>query len=176
MDPHDATEIRSEPQPESEPVFPTFQLEDLDLSSDILAEIDAMLLANPSSQAEALDAPDAPPGARVRLLRETEWNLTITPWHEMMALTPVREPVHKRTIIIKEAFNLRDFLTTRLRKRNAMLAQAVGVRVTPECEHCTQGKGQFVGCVVVPDMLEGSCANCVWERSRSQRPQCSFCE
>lgn len=174
MDPLDPPETQSEPPPETEPVFPHFQIEDLDLSPDVLAEIDAMLLATP--QAEPKDAPDAPPGARVRLLTETNWSLSITPWHEMMALTPVREPVHMRTIFIKEALNLRDFLNSRIRKRNAMLAQAIGVRVTPECEHCAQGKGQFVGCVVVPDMLEGSCANCVWERSRGQRPQCSFRE
>ena len=174
MDPLDPSETHSEPPAETEPVYPYFQIEDLDLASDVFAEIDAMLLATP--QAEPKDAPDASPGARVRLLTQTNWNMTITPWHEMMALTPVREPVHKRTIFIKEALNLRDFLTSRIRKRNAMLAQAVGVRVTPECEHCAQGKGQFVGCVVVPDMMEGSCANCVWERSRSQRPQCSFRE
>jgi hypothetical protein len=94
----------------------------------------------------------------------------------MMLLTPVREPVNQRIIIIKEALNLKSFLDLRPRKRNAMLAQVVGVKATPQCEQCEHGKGQFVGCVVMPDMFEGACANCVWEKSRGQPGQCSFRE
>jgi hypothetical protein len=102
--------------------------------------------------------------------------MNLPPWHDMMRLTPVREPVIQRIIIIKEALNLKSFLNSRPRKRNAMLAQAVGVKVTLQCEQCEQGKGQFVGCVVIPDMFEGACANCVWEKSRGEKGQCSFRE
>jgi hypothetical protein len=57
-----------------------------------------------------------------------------------------------------------------------MLAQAVGVKANPPCTQCAQGKGQFVGCIHIPVFFDGACANCVWEKSPSQRGQCSFRE
>lgn len=122
------------------------------------------------------DPPDVPPGPRVQLLRETQWTLGVPPWSELMCLVPVREPSNNRVIVIHEARDLKSFLDSRIRKRIAMHAQAVGVRVNPECKQCAEGKGQFVGCVVIPGLLEGACANCVWEKSRGQYGQCTFCE
>ncbi|KAF3391526.1 hypothetical protein F1880_007650 [Penicillium rolfsii] len=168
MDPDAPPEI----QPENQSVLPSYATEDLIIPPDVLAEIDTILQNSPGSSVE-LEEP--PPGKRVRLLLETEWSIMgLFPWHDMMLLTPVREPVNQRIIIIKEALTLKSFLNSRPRKRNAMLAQAVGVKVTPQCQQCKQGKGQFVGCVVIPDMFEGACANCVWEKSRSEKGQCSF--
>lgn len=164
-----------EPQAESKTAPPSTNIEDLDLPADVLADIKAILTGSPARDPDPESEPqETPPGKRVRLLRETQWSMNLPPWPDMMLLTPVREPVNKRIVIIKEALNLKSFLDSRPRKRNAMLAQAVGVKVTPECTQCEKGKGQFVGCVVIPDMFEGACANCVWEKSRSQYGQCSF--
>lgn len=163
-----------ESQPENETAPPPNATDDLILPAIILSEIDAVLQNSP---APSVDPEETPPGKRVRLLRETQWTImSLPPWLEMMLLTPVREPVNQRIIIIKEALTLESFLNSRPRKRNAMLAQAVGVKAIPQCQQCEQGKGQFVGCVVLPDMLEGACANCVWEKSRSEKGQCSFRE
>ncbi|KAJ5875463.1 uncharacterized protein N7473_012810 [Penicillium subrubescens] len=160
------SQLKSKIPPPSNPT------DDLGLPANVLSEIDALLQESPTPQVEP---EDPPPGKRVHYLREAQWTtISLPPWHDMMHLTPVREPVNKRIIIIKEALNLKSFLDSRPRKRNAMLAQAVGVKVTPQCEQCEQGKGQFVGCVVIPDMFEGACANCVWEKSRCQKGQCSF--
>lgn len=170
MDPDEPPES----QFESEPAPPSKPSDDLILPANVLSEIDALLQGSPAPVAQP---EETPPGKRVRFLLENQWTtISLPPWHDMMRLTPVREPVNRRIITIKEALNLKSFLDSRPRKRNAMLAQAVGVKVTPQCEQCEQGKGQFVGCVVIPDMFEGACANCVWEKSRCQKGQCSFRE
>ncbi|KAJ5157611.1 uncharacterized protein N7482_008711 [Penicillium canariense] len=143
----------------------------MDIPASILAEFDAILATPPTTQ---IEEQDPAPGKWVRLLRETRWENIVPPWFSLLALIPIREPVIQRIINIKEALSLRDYLETRLRQREAFLAQAVGDKVTPQCEQCAQGKGQFVGCIVVPGMLHGACANCVWEKPRSRKGQCSF--
>ncbi|OOQ89226.1 hypothetical protein PEBR_16930 [Penicillium brasilianum] len=171
MDPHAPPESESELQPESESATPSNSTNDLNLPADLLAEIDIVLQNTP---APPINPIDTPPGRRADLLRYTQWTVRVPPWRELMLLTPLREPVNNRIINIQDSRTLKTFLDQRIRKRNAMLAQAVGVKANPPCMQCAQGQGQFVGCIHIPVFFDGACANCVWEKSPSQRGQCSF--
>ncbi|KAJ5355264.1 uncharacterized protein N7496_012476 [Penicillium cataractarum] len=130
MDPHDPPESQPRPQPEDETATPSTETDELDLPDDMLAEIDTVLQNTP---APPIDPINTPPGRRVALLRESQWTVRVPPWRELMLLTPLREPINNRIINIQEAFTLKSFLDSRIRKRHAMLAQAVGVKANPPC-------------------------------------------
>ncbi|KAJ5664712.1 hypothetical protein N7462_011525 [Penicillium macrosclerotiorum] len=108
------------------------------------------------------DDEDPPPDKRVRFLLETPWRLgesTLDAWNCLRTIQPHREPVLRTEISIRNAPNLFRFLNSHPPQREAFLLQAVGDKAPDPCKRCARGAGQFVGCVALSDMFQGSCAN-----------------
>ncbi|KAK0671977.1 hypothetical protein QBC41DRAFT_353879 [Cercophora samala] len=53
----------------------------------------------------------------------------------------------------------------------AVLAQSRGELAPVPCQRCKEGFGRFFGCMVMPGMFKGSCANCRWAANDCR---CSF--
>lgn len=74
----------------------------------------------------------------------------------------LREPRLREGVVIK--WHL-------LANREAVLVQGRGLLTEAPCNHCRDGHGPFVDCVVLPGQLGGSCASCHYNKCGAR---CSF--
>ncbi len=120
------------------------------LRAHITDHLDNSSITNPSLSAAVSSSSMAPPAHSVIIQGQTYTQLS-------RSTVGMLEEHARRQVVLRTG---RQFNAIRSQNIEAWVCQERGRLPEAECDHCKNSFGPFTCCVVFPDYIHGSCANC----------------